>query len=89
MIVTADHDVQDAACAGRTRPVRIGPRAFVGSRATILPGVTIGEASVVCAGAVVTRDVEPFDIVAGVPARRVGRRVTDLRYEASYARWFA
>jgi acetyltransferase-like isoleucine patch superfamily enzyme len=50
-------------------PVRIERGADVGVNAVVLPGVTIGAGSVVGAGAVVTRDVPPFAIVAGVPAR--------------------
>lgn len=50
-------------------PVRIGRRAFIGADAMILPGVTIGEDAVVAAGAVVTRDVPPRTVVAGVPAK--------------------
>ncbi|PWK76882.1 acyltransferase [Aminobacter sp. AP02] len=51
------------------RPVRIGAWADIGTNATILPGVTVGKGAIVGAGAVVTTDVEPFSIVAGVPAR--------------------
>ena len=51
------------------RPVRIGAWADIGTNATILPGVTVGKGSIVGAGAVVTHDVPPFAIVAGVPAR--------------------
>jgi acetyltransferase-like isoleucine patch superfamily enzyme len=51
------------------KPVRIGAWADIGVNAVILPGVTVGRAAIVGAGAVVTEDVKPFSIVAGVPAR--------------------
>lgn len=51
------------------RPVRIGAWADIGTNAVVLPGVTIGKGAMVGAGAVVTSDVEPFAIVAGVPAK--------------------
>jgi acetyltransferase-like isoleucine patch superfamily enzyme len=51
------------------RPVRIEAWADIGTNATILPGVTVGRGAIVGAGAVVTNDVAPFAIVAGVPAR--------------------
>jgi acetyltransferase-like isoleucine patch superfamily enzyme len=56
------------------KPVRIEDWADVGTGAVILPGVTVGRGSIVGAGAVVTRDVPPFAIVAGVPARVVRLR---------------
>jgi acetyltransferase-like isoleucine patch superfamily enzyme len=51
------------------KPVRIGAWADIGTNAVILPGVTVGKGSIVGAGAVVTKDVPPFAIVAGVPAQ--------------------
>jgi UDP-2-acetamido-3-amino-2,3-dideoxy-glucuronate N-acetyltransferase len=53
-------------------PTRVERRASIGSGATILPDLTIGEAALVAAGAVVTRDVPPYAIVTGSPARVVG-----------------
>lgn len=61
-------------------PTRVGRRASIGSNATILPGIVIGEGAQVGAGAVVTKDVPPHAIVAGVPARVIGR-VSDAPYE--------
>lgn len=54
-------------------PTLVKRHASIGSNATILPGVTIGEAAQVGAGAVVTKDVSDGAIVAGVPARMIGR----------------
>jgi tetrahydrodipicolinate N-acetyltransferase len=54
-------------------PVRIGDRVWVGTRALVLKGVTIGDGAVVAAAAVVTSDVPAGAVVAGVPARVVGR----------------
>jgi len=52
-------------------PVRIEDKAWIGRRAMILKGVTIGEGAIVAAGAVVTRSVEPWTVVAGVPAAEI------------------
>ncbi|MDE6962420.1 MAG: sugar O-acetyltransferase [Lachnospiraceae bacterium] len=50
-------------------PIKIGAHVWIGSNATILPGVTLGEYAVVAAGAVVTKDVPPLTVVGGVPAK--------------------
>jgi maltose O-acetyltransferase len=83
-ILTLGHDPQSAAFADRGGEVSIGNKAWIGFRAIILPGVTIGEGAVVAAGAVVTRSVEPFAIVAGVPARKIGERNRKLDYQLNY-----
>ncbi len=57
---------------GRSAPVRIADDAFIGARSIILKGVSIGEAAVVGAGSVVTKNVPPRTIVAGNPARAIG-----------------
>ena len=88
-ILTADHDPQSATFAGRERPVRIGDYVFVGTRAMILPGVTIGHGAVVAAGAIVTKDVAERSIVAGSPAREIGTRGAELDYQVGYHRFFA
>lgn len=51
--------------------VKIKDDVWIGAGAIILSGVTIGECSVIGAGAVVTKDVEPYTVVAGVPARKI------------------
>jgi maltose O-acetyltransferase len=74
MILTAGHAVDDPAFGVETRPVVIEDHVWIGARALVMPGVRLGRGSVVAAGSVVTRDVEPRAIVAGAPARKVGVR---------------
>ncbi len=87
-ILTLGHDPQSPDFADRGGEVIVGDRAWIGYRAIILPGIKIGDGAVVGAGAVVTRDVEPFTIVAGNPARKIGERNRDLQYRANYLPWF-
>jgi acetyltransferase-like isoleucine patch superfamily enzyme len=83
MILTLQHDLAASDFCAVGAPVIIGDRAFLGARALVLPGITIGEGAAVGAGAVVTQDVEPFAIVAGVPAKVIGSRPRALTYRFS------
>jgi acetyltransferase-like isoleucine patch superfamily enzyme len=87
-ILTADHDLLDPQCNGRTAPVTIGDYVFIGTKAMILRGVTLGKGSAVAAGAIVTKDVPPFTIVAGIPARPIGHRPENLDYKCNYRMLF-
>jgi acetyltransferase-like isoleucine patch superfamily enzyme len=66
-----DSDSHVISGSGRssTEPIRIGDRVWIGARAVILKGVTIGDGAIVAAGSVVTKDVAPGTLVAGVPAK--------------------
>lgn len=89
IILTADHDLQSQTFAGRSRRVSIGDHAFIGTRAMLMPGVNVGRGAAVGAGAIVTRDVAPFTIVAGCPAKPIGRReVSSFDYKIDYGRLF-
>lgn len=77
-----DHEDPDFKCnSDGSYRVIIEDRAWLGPRTTILRGVTIGVGAVVAAGAVVTKDVAPYMIVGGIPARNIGERSRNLRYE--------
>ncbi|MCZ2803718.1 DapH/DapD/GlmU-related protein [Modestobacter sp. VKM Ac-2983] len=73
LLITSDHRAPGGGWVPEATglPVRIGDRVWIGARATILPGVTVGDDVVVAAGAVVTSDCAPNGVYAGVPARRV------------------
>ena len=89
MIYNAQHDIQSETFGAISAPVHIGDYVFIGPRAIILPGVTLGKGAVVAAGAVVTKDVAPFEIVGGVPAKVIGeRKQKDLHYRLGRAAWF-
>ena len=87
-IFTREHDVQSPDFAETGAPVVIGDHAYLGTRVTVLPGVTIGTGAVVASGAVVTGDVDDYTIVGGVPARPIGTRTRDLHYRLGYAKRF-
>ena len=74
MILAGSHNVNDKRFVQVPGPIAIEDHVWIGARATILPGVTLGRGSVIAAGSVVTKDVPPLTIVAGVPARPVGTR---------------
>jgi len=70
-ILTGSHDVNDEHFQLQTKPVVIGHYAWICTGALILPGNTVAEGGVVAAGAVVTRDVRAYSVVAGNPAKVV------------------
>jgi maltose O-acetyltransferase len=75
MILTAEHRLTDARFAEEScAPVAIGDHVFIGARAIILPGVSLGRGAVVAAGSVVTRSVDELIVVGGVPAKPIGTR---------------
>ncbi len=72
VLATINHDLNPTQNRkNHYAPIKLGAHVWVGSNATVLPGVTVGEWSVVAAGAVVTKDVPPYTVVGGVPAKLI------------------
>lgn len=87
-IYTMQHDIDDPYFKETEGDVVLEDYVVVGTRVTILPGVHIGQGAVIGSGAVVTRDVEPYTVVGGVPAKYIRKRSSDLRYTLKFARLF-
>lgn len=89
LIYNSQHDINDENFKALEKPVVVEDYVFIGPRAIILPGVAIHKGAVVAAGAVVTKDVEEYKVVAGIPAVEIGeRKLKDLRYKLGRYRLF-
>ena len=74
VLATINHDtIPGNGRKNHYAPIQLGKHVWIGSNATILPGVTVGDWAVIAAGAVVTSDVPPYTIVGGVPAKIIKR----------------
>jgi len=87
-IWTLGHDPHSDYHETKGGNVEIGDFVWIASRVTILPNVKIGKGAVVASNSVVTKDVPEMTIVAGVPAKIIGRRTSKLKYNPSKKYWF-
>ena len=78
---TLEHDPMSDFYETKGGGIQIDDYAWIASGATILPNVKIGKGAIVASGAVVTKDVPPMTIVAGIPAKKIGERKSKLLYE--------
>lgn len=89
LIYNSKHDINDEWFSARNGEVKIGDYVFIGPRAIILPGVTVGDGAVVAAGAVVTKDVVAGEVAGGVPAVKItDRKLKDYHYKLGRHRLF-
>lgn len=88
IILTAEHDMDTHDFAGRNKKVIIEDYVWIGTRAMVLPGITVSRGALIAAGSIVTKDVPAFSVVAGVPARFIKKRPENINYDASYSRLF-
>jgi len=88
IFLTADHNEDFIGVKGRSKKIVIKDYVWIGTRAMVLPGVTIEKGAVVGAGAIVTRDVKYLDVVAGIPAKKINTRPENFNYTIEYKRLF-
>ena len=75
-VCTGTHDFNNPSLQLITKPITVGKNSFIGTRAMILPGVSIGDQAIVGAMSVVSKDVPDHQIVVGNPAKKIGERPT-------------
>jgi acetyltransferase-like isoleucine patch superfamily enzyme len=83
-LITGSHKVNSESFLGDFKSIAIDDYVWIGVGAIILPGCDIGRGAVVAAGSVVTKDVNSYDIVAGIPARKIGERNIGLSYKCQW-----
>jgi maltose O-acetyltransferase len=83
-LISGSHALNDPNFSYTGKHIKINDYVWIGSRATILPGIEIGKGAVVAAGAMVTKNVEPYSVVGGNPAKRIGTRNKRLTYNIDY-----
>ena len=87
-LITGTHNINSKDFHYEKHPIIIHDYVWIGIRAIILPGVEIGEGAVVAAGAVVTKSVPPYSIVAGIPAKIIKERPHSLDYKCISPEYF-
>jgi acetyltransferase-like isoleucine patch superfamily enzyme len=88
LIQTLTHDPQNKDFVCLVKPVTIESNVWIGARAIILPGVRVGEGAVIGAGSVVSKDIPPYTIAVGNPARVIKDRNKNLTYKSRYFPFF-
>lgn len=84
MLMTGSHDINSHDFSVNYLPIRIEDYAWIGCGAIVLQNVKIGRGAVVAAGAVVTKDVPPYTVVGGIPAKAINKRSSHLEYKCNH-----
>lgn len=80
-LITGSHDIDDLNYTADFLPIHIGHHCWIGTGAMVLQSIKIGDGAVVAAGAVVTKDVPPWTVVGGIPAKEIRKRRINEEYE--------
>ncbi|HTB51218.1 MAG TPA: acyltransferase [Ferruginibacter sp.] len=87
-IISLTHVVNSPTFETIAKDIIIQDYAWIGTRAMILPGVTVGKGAVLGAGAIATKELLPYSINVGNPAKEIGKRSEDLHYTLNYFPYF-
>lgn len=89
LIWSCTHDISDINHSTFCKSVTIEDHVWIGARATILPGITIGRGAVIGTSSVVTKDIPPMAVAVGNPAKIIKYRVNELSYNLDFHPWFS
>lgn len=87
-LITGSHDIDDPNFTADFKPIKIGHHCWIGTGATVLQGVTIGDGAIVAAGAVVTKDIPAYEVWGGVPAKFIRKRSDNLDIQLALHQYF-
>lgn len=88
-IYTLGHNIDSPKFETKGAPVSIEDNVFIFSNSLIMPGITVHEGAIVLTGSVVTKDVPPYTVVGGNPAKVIRQRPKEINYKQNYNYWFA
>lgn len=88
-LLSIGHDIDDPFYVGKGKTIEIGDNVVFFYDCIVMPGVKIAEGAVVLTGAVVTKDVEPYSVVGGNPAKHLRYRNKDIQYRINQGYWFS
>lgn len=87
-IFTLQHNIDDPSYGTEGEAVKVADYVVISGRSTVLPGVNIGVGAVIATNSVVTKDVAPYELVGGIPARHIRKRAALQTYKLNYRRYF-
>jgi acetyltransferase-like isoleucine patch superfamily enzyme len=83
-LISGSHDAQSESFKQIYSPIYIADYVWIGANVTVLQGVKIGKGAIIATGSIVTKDVESFTIMAGIPAKKIGVRTSKLNYKCEW-----
>lgn len=87
-LISAGHNYNSINFDYVEAPIIISDNVWIGINATILKGVTINEGAVIAAGAIVTKDCEPYGVYAGIPAKKIASRNPNYKYDCTHFAYY-
>lgn len=86
-LFTLQHDINDSHFGAVGGDITLEEYSWISSGTTVLPGINVGKGAVLASGAIATKDLEPYGVYAGIPAKKISERTHNLDYECCHGYW--